>query len=44
MYEGVDLLLLGRRGLGTGADEIDKRLDALDQKGGLVFKVVLGNR
>lgn len=44
LYVCVYLLFIGCCRLGTGANEIDKRLDVLNQKGGLVFKVVLGNR
>lgn len=39
--EVVNLLLVGGRGDGCGADEVDEGLDALDEEGGLVFEIVL---
>lgn len=41
LYVLVDLLLLRRGGLGAGADEVDKGLDALHQGCSLILKVVL---
>lgn len=37
----VDLLFIGGAGNRVGADEVDQRLDALDEKGGLIFEVIL---
>lgn len=41
LYQLVDLLLLSWCGVGTGADEVDKWLDALNEESSLVFEVVL---
>ena len=43
LYVVVDLLLFGWCGVRTGANEVDKWLNALYQEGSLVFKVVLGD-